>query len=73
MPGHFRAVIEVADFARRANLSHAVRLISNPNHRLYPAHPVPLEGRIAIVTDVGTGCGGRGGDVAQIFCADERR
>src|SRR4029079_2403598 len=24
------------------------------------AHPVPREGRIAIVTDVGTGCGGRG-------------
>jgi hypothetical protein len=23
-------------------------------------HPVPNEGRIAIVTDVGTGCGGRG-------------
>jgi hypothetical protein len=23
-------------------------------------HPVPHEGRIAIVTDVGTGCGGRG-------------
>jgi hypothetical protein len=30
-------------------------------------HPVPLEGRFAIVTDVGTGCGGHG-------CAfDERR
>jgi len=25
------------------------------------AHPVPQEGRIAIVTDVGAGCGGRGG------------
>ena len=24
------------------------------------AHPVPHEGRLAIVTDVGAGCGGRG-------------
>jgi hypothetical protein len=56
--------------ARRANLP---QLISNPNHRLYPAHPVPLEGRIMIVTDVGAGCGGCGSDAAQTFCADERR
>ena len=28
--------------------------------KLEYAHPVPLEGRIAIVTDVGAGCGGRG-------------
>jgi hypothetical protein len=26
----------------------------------HPRHPVPHEGRFAIVTDVGTGCGGRG-------------
>ena len=31
------------------------------NHRHIPRHPVPLEGRFAIVTDVGTGCGGRDG------------
>jgi hypothetical protein len=31
-----------------------------PQISLYPCHPVPLEGRIAIVTDVGMGCGGRG-------------
>jgi hypothetical protein len=32
----------------------------DPNHLLYRGHPVPLEGRFAIVTDVGAGCGGRG-------------
>jgi hypothetical protein len=42
-------------FARRANLSQSASLILPPNHRLNPAHPVPLEGRIAIVTDVGCG------------------
>jgi hypothetical protein len=26
---------------------------SDPNHRLIPRHPVPNEGRFAIVTDVG--------------------
>jgi hypothetical protein len=31
-------------------------------------HPVPLEGRIAIVTDVGAGCGGRGRRFDE--CAD---
>src|SRR5580700_1072309 len=36
-------------------------LISPPNHRHLSAHPVPQEGRIMIVTDVGAGCGGRGG------------
>jgi hypothetical protein len=29
------------------------QLISKANHLLDPAHPVPHEGRIAIVTDVG--------------------
>jgi hypothetical protein len=32
----------------------------DPKSPAYPAHPVPLEGRIMIVTDVGAGCGGRG-------------
>ncbi len=31
-----------------------------PNHLYIRSRPVPLEGRIAIVTDVGTGCSGRG-------------
>ncbi|MFZ0723210.1 MAG: hypothetical protein WAM99_20315, partial [Xanthobacteraceae bacterium] len=37
------------------------------------AIPAHTEGRFAIVTDVGQGCGGRGSDAAQTFCADERR
>jgi hypothetical protein len=32
-------------------------------------HPVPLEGRIAIVTDVGAGCGGRGRRFDEGVCA----
>ena len=33
------------------------------NHFLNSEHPVPKEGALAIVTNVGTGCGGRGGIV----------
>jgi hypothetical protein len=29
-----------------------IRFTSDPNHRLIPRHPVPYEGRFAIVTDV---------------------
>ena len=36
------------------------RFRSDPNQNYKPRHPVPHEGRFAIVTDVGTGCGGRG-------------
>src|ERR1700733_1359608 len=60
----------------RANLLSHLRVISDfpklsltpdPNHLLIPCHPVPREGALAIVTDVGAGSGGRG-------CAfDERR
>jgi len=32
-----------------------------PNHIHISRHPVPHEGRFAIVTNVGAGCGGRGG------------
>ncbi|MBU6462320.1 MAG: hypothetical protein KGK01_10020 [Bradyrhizobium sp.] len=31
----------------------------------FSARPVPQEGRFAIVTNVGMGCGGRGGAVAR--------
>ena len=42
-------------------------LTLDPNHLLIPCHPVPREGALAIVTDVGAGSGGR-------RCAfDERR
>jgi hypothetical protein len=36
------------------------RLPPDPNQSYMFCHPVPHEGRIAIVTDVGMGCGGRG-------------
>jgi hypothetical protein len=32
----------------------------DPNHFYIPRHPGPLQGRFAIVTNVGQGCGGRG-------------
>ena len=57
-----------------ANLSSRIKVIwvvqspsqkyfpfsSDPNHFYIPRHPGPLEGRFAIVTNVGQGCGGRG-------------
>jgi hypothetical protein len=33
----------------------------DPNHLRIPRHPVPREGALAIVTDVGAGSGGREG------------
>jgi hypothetical protein len=33
--------------------------LPGPNHTYKARHPVPIEGRFAIVTDVGAGCGGR--------------
>jgi hypothetical protein len=36
-----------------------------PNHFHNFRHPVPLEGRFAIVTDVGAGCGGHGGTLTN--------
>ena len=40
-------------------------LPSRPKSPAYPARLIPHEGRIAIVTNVGMGCGGRGSVVAQ--------
>ena len=34
-------------------------LTPDPNQLLIPRHPVPREGALAIVTDVGAGSGGR--------------
>ena len=36
-------------------------LTLDPNQLLIPRHPVPREGALAIVTDVGAGSGGREG------------
>ena len=35
------------------------RLVFDPTQLLIPCHPVPREGALAIVTDVGAGSGGR--------------
>jgi len=38
-----------------------ISLRASPIKSIFPAIPSHSEGRFAIVTDVGTGCGGRGG------------
>jgi hypothetical protein len=78
-PGMTRG--DISDVRVKSNLSNGIKLFlpvqsplskifrfaPAPNHFHTSRHPVPLEGRFAIVTDVGTGCGGR-------ECAfDERR
>jgi hypothetical protein len=40
------------------------RFSSDPNHLFNPRRLIPQKGRIAIVTNVGMGCGGRGSVVA---------
>ena len=42
-----------------------ISFLSLPNHSLIPFYPVPRKGALAIVTDVGMGCGGRGSVVAR--------
>ena len=41
--------------ARRANLPQPTPLISPPITCIFPRHPVPQEGRFAVVTNVGYG------------------
>jgi hypothetical protein len=36
------------------------RFVTDPNHPYNSRHPVPRRGALAIVTNVGAGCGGRG-------------
>ena len=48
-----RLRIVVSDFQK-------LSLTPDPNHLLIPPHPVPREGALAIVTDVGAGSDGRG-------------
>ena len=36
------------------------RFAATPNHPYKSRHPVPVRGALAIVTNVGAGCGGRG-------------
>jgi hypothetical protein len=47
-PNRFKLIMPCPVVARKIFL-----FPSDPNHRLIPSHPVPKEGRFAIVTDVG--------------------
>ena len=49
-----------ADLDRPVFSRKTFRFRFDPNHGLIPRHPVPPEGRFAIVTDVGAGDDGRG-------------
>jgi hypothetical protein len=69
-----------SELAPDGQISAYTQILSSPFRKNFPLffrrkslfclmHPVPLEGRIAIVTDVGAGCGGR----SSVKCACDRR
>src|SRR5439155_26892205 len=49
-----------ADLPRPAPYAKIIRFAATPNHPYNSRHPVPRRGALAIVTNVGAGCGGRG-------------
>jgi hypothetical protein len=49
-----------ADLRRPASVAKIIRFAATPNHPYNARHPVPRRGALAIVTNVGAGCGGRG-------------
>ena len=49
-----------ADLAGPAPHAKIIRFAATPNHPYNSRHPVLRRGALAIVTNVGTGCGGRG-------------
>ena len=53
-PSNFNLICPVQ--SRRKNIP----LRADPNHPYNSGHPVPGRGALAIVTNVGAGCGGRG-------------
>jgi hypothetical protein len=67
---------EKTNFLKRINLmlavqSHLQKYFASPVGQIISTnsrHPTPPEGRIAIVTDVGEGCGGRGGVLRAMGC-----
>jgi hypothetical protein len=48
------------DFPRPLPHAKIFRFARTPNHPYNSCHPVPRRGALAIVTNVGAGCGGRG-------------
>src|SRR5256886_15050144 len=49
-----------ADLPRPVPHTKIFRFVTDPNHPYNSCHPVPPRGALAIVTNVGAGCGGRG-------------
>jgi hypothetical protein len=49
-----------ADLPRPASTAKIFCFVTDPNHPYNSCHPVLRRGALAIVTNVGTGCGGRG-------------
>jgi hypothetical protein len=49
-----------SDLGSPVPLAKIFRFALDPNHLYIHGHPAQTEGRFAIVTDVGAGCGGRG-------------
>jgi hypothetical protein len=49
-----------ADLPCPASAAKIFRFVTDPNHPYNSCHPVLRRGALAIVTNVGTGCGGRG-------------
>jgi len=48
------------DLSRPVSSAKITRFAATPNHPYKSRHPVPSRGALAIVTNVGAGCGGRG-------------
>jgi hypothetical protein len=58
--GPFLDSLSIPSHSPRISDFQKLSLTPNPNQLLNPSHPVPREGALAIVTDVGAGSGGRG-------------
>ena len=68
MTGCFVEIIRLIcpwQIACPAPFAKIFRFPSRANHLLISRHAVPREGALAVVTDVGMGCGGRGSVVAR--------
>src|SRR5216684_236473 len=72
---------EKTDFLKRIKLflavqSHSQKYFASPVGQIISTnsrHPTPPEGRIAIITDVGEGCGGRGSVERAMGCRAGRK
>ena len=66
--GHIIGPAQLCDFLQQlqsdlpcpVSTAKIFRFVTDPNHPYKSRHPVPRRGALAIVTNVGAGCGGRG-------------